>query len=273
MNEEGLKVLPESIHDWNEVKESDTPEKFWDQMTNLRSKIGTGLYQPGKDAGNEDWDKFTNKAIDLSNGKLMPMPNLEDEEQRNILYKTLGKPNEAKDYEFEKIEGVDDLPDERREFIANAAFNLNLTKSQLKALDKVVRTADGEANNQLREKFTGEIRDLKQEWGMASDDRMHQAIKVAKVFFPQLGDSPTLSAAEIKSFYSLSKQLGGKSTEFADQNDSGNNQLSPDDATVKISEVMNNKDHPYHKVSDPGHQVAVKLMRNLYLAKNNKPTE
>ncbi len=31
---------PETVQAWDEVKNSDSPEKFWDQMTNMRSLIG-----------------------------------------------------------------------------------------------------------------------------------------------------------------------------------------------------------------------------------------
>jgi len=274
MNEEGLKILPESIHEWDEVKNADNQEKFWDRISNMRKKFGTGVYQPGEDAGSDDWGKFTNKVIELSNGRLMPKPDLEDKEQKNALLKILGKPEDASGYEFAKIEGAPDLPDARKEFLAKTALELGLTKSQLKALDKTIRTADIEYKSEAQNAFNKEIKDLNLEWGLAYDDRLNSAIKIAKAFFPQIGDNVNLSASEIKSFHALSVQLGqGGQTEFTQQGDYVNSGITPDEASDKISEIRNNKSHPYHNVRDPGHNSAKRKMRELYLAKNNLPSD
>ena len=269
MNEEGLKVLPESTHEWDEVKNSDTPEVFWDRISNLRTKFGTGLFKPGEDAGNEDWGKFTLKAVELSGDRLMPRPDLEDTEQKNALYKTLGRPDDAKGYEFAEIEGAPELSDERKVFLSEMAFKANLTKSQLKALDETVRTADYDAVTAHNTTLHEAEKDLKQEWGLTFNDRKHQAEKVAKVFFPHLGDTPTLNAAEIKSFYSIAKQLGKSSTEFKDQGDQVVNDMSPGEAADKIAEIRGNKEHAYFNTGAPGHAAAKIKMSELYKIKNS----
>ncbi len=269
MNEEGLKVLPESTHDWDEVKNSDTPEVFWDRISNLRTKFGTGLFKPGEDAGDEDWGKFSTKAIELSGERLMPRPDLEDAEQQNALYKTLGRPDDAKGYEFAEIEGAPELTDDRRTFLSEMAFKANLTKSQLKALDETVRGADVEAMNAHNNTLHEAEKELKQEWGLTFPDRKHQAEKVAKVFFPHLGDTPTLNAAEIKSFYSIAKQLGQSSKEFTEQGDQINLGMSPSEANDKIAEIRGNKDHAYFHVNAPGHAAAKAKMSEYYKIKNN----
>lgn len=268
MNEEGLKVLPESTHDWDEVKNSDTPEIFWDRISNLRTKFGTGLFKPGDDAGDEDWGKFTTKAVELSGKRLMPRPDLENEEQRNALYKTLGRPDDAKGYEFAEIEDAPALTDERKEFLSEMAFKANLTKSQLKALDETVRTADVEIQKAYNLTQHEAIKALEQEWGLTFKDREHQAEKVAKIFFPHLGDKPVLSALEIKSFFSIAKQLGKSSTEFKDQGDQLDLGMSPQEAADKITEIRGNKDHAYFIIDAPGHAAAKAKMSELYKIKN-----
>ena len=269
MNEEGLKLLPESTHDWDEVKNSDTPEIFWDRVSNLRTKFGTGLFKPGDDAGTEDWGKFTVKAVELSGDRLMPRPDLEDAEQQNALYKTLGRPDDAKGYEFADVEGAPELSDERKTFLSEMAFKSNLTKSQLKALDETVRTADMEAVTAHNATLHEANKALEQEWGLTFKDRKHQAEKVAKVFFTHLGDDPSLSAHEIKAFYSIAKQLGSSSTEFKDQGDQIINDMSPNEAADKIAEIRGNSKHAYFDVSAPGHAAAKAKMSELYKIKNN----
>lgn len=273
MNEEGLKLLPESTHDWDEVKNSDTPEIFWDRVSNLRTKFGTGLFAPGKDAGDEDWGKFSTKAVELSGDRLMPRPDLEDAEQQNALYKTLGRPDDAKGYEFAVIENAPELSDERKTFLSEMAFKANLTKSQLKAMDESVRGADVIAMNAHNATMHEANKALEQEWGLTFKDRKHQAEKVAKVFFTHLGDDPSLTAPEIKAFYSIAKQLGKSSTEFKDQGDQINLGMSPSEASDKIAEIRGNKEHPYFHAQAPGHVAAKAKMSELYKIKNNLVVE
>lgn len=268
MTPEEAEALPESVRDWNEVKEAKDITAFWNQMTNMRSKIGTGLYQPGEDAGNEDWGEFSNKAVELSNGRLMPKPDLEDLEQKKALYKVLGVPDDVKDYEFGEVEGST-LDDGRKDFIKGIAKEANLTKAQLKVLDTKYREEDVKLYVEQKEQFDNDLRVLNQEWGLTTEDRINSARKVQKAFFSHVPEDIPLSANEIKSFYSLYKQLGEKTAEFQDQEHQQQGGMSPDEAAGKISEIRNNPTHPYHNRHDSGHEAAKKKMRSLYLAKNS----
>lgn len=272
MNEAGLKVLPESIHDWDEVKNSENPESFWDRITNMRTKFGTALFKPGEDAGNEDWGKFSTKAIELSGDRLMPRPDLEDEEQRSALFKALGRPDDADGYEYAEIEGSE-LTDDHKKFMGEMAHSLGLTKKQLKALDQKLRETNLTSYQEAEEGHNTALKDLKQEWGLTYDDKVHAAKKVAKAFFPHLAEDAVLSADELKAFSSIAKQLGSKSSEFEDQHHTQPGQLSPNEAKDKIDEIRNNPEHPYHDRLKPGHAQAKLKMRELYLIKNNMPLD
>ena len=272
MNEDQLKALPESIHDWDEVKNSDTPEVFWDRMSNMRKKIGTGLYKPGDDAGKEDVAKFLQKAVDLSNGALLPRPDADNKEAMQALYSAMGRPEEAGGYEFTELDGNEINP-EYKTFISDLGHSLNLTKAQLKGFDEVFRTRELNTANDATLKFKDELKALNQEWGFAYDQRVHMAKGVAKTFFPHLGESVEFSAPELRAFYSISKQFKSGGKEFSDQNNDGNNFMSPDDASIQISEIRNNTKHPYHDSRDPGFKAAKKKMRELYLIKNGLPAE
>ncbi len=271
MNEEQLKAFPEAIRDWDEAKTAESPEIFWDQMTNLRSKIGTGLYQPGNDAGSEDWGKFTNKAIELSGDRLIPRPDLEDSEQRNALFRTLGMPEDAKGYEFADIEGAPELATARKEFLSGIALEIGLTKSQLKTLDQKVREVDLNSMNDAQASHDNGLKELKQEWGFAYDERVFAAKKIAATFFPHLDVETNFGAEELKAFQSISKQLGGGSKEFRDQGNQHSDLITPLEAADKIAEIRNNKEHPYNDRLKVGHDAAKKRMRELYLIKNNLP--
>ena len=272
MNEEGLKALPESIRDWDEVKNSDDINVFWDRMSNMRTKIGTGLYKPGDDAGDEDWGKFSTKAMALSGDRLIIRPDLENAEQRNALFKTLGRPEDANGYEFAEIEGSK-INDDRKKFVSDIAFELGLTKSQLKGLDQKIREAEMVSSGEAAELFTNELKTLTQEWGLLYDERVHAAKKIAATFFPHLNPETDFSAAELKAFHSLATQFGKGGKEFRDQGDENKDLMTPLEAGGKIDEIRNNKEHPYNNPQMAGHDVAKKKMRELYLIKNNLPVK
>ncbi len=272
MNEEQVNSFPESIREWDEVKNSDTPEVFWDRMTNLRSKLGTGLYKPGEDAGTEDWGKFSEKAIELSGNRLMPRPDLEDAEQRKALFKSMGKPDSAEDYEFAEIEGSE-LNEDRKKFVSEVALEIGLTKAQLKTLDEKIRTVETATLVEAQDNFKTDLNTLKQEWGLLYEERVHAAKKIAQSFFPQLVEGTQFSAAEIRSFHSIAKQMGEGGSEFRQQGQNQNQMMTPNDAAEKIGEMRNNKEHPYNDPRSPGHIAAKKRMRELYLIKNGLPAE
>ena len=272
MNEEQLKALPESIQEWDEVKNSDTPEVFWDRITHLRKKVGTGLYKPSENAGKEDVAKFLQKAVDLSDGALLPRPDADNKEAMQALYSALGRPAEAGGYEFAELEG-NEIDGDYKTFMSDLGHNLNLTKSQLKGFDEAFRTKELNSANDATLKFKDDIKALNQEWGFAYDQRVHMAKGVARAFFPHLGDNTEFSAPELKAFYAISKQFKSGGKEFAQQNNDGNAFMTPDDATMQISEIRNNKAHPYNNTQDPGFKAAKKKMRDLYLIKNGMPAE
>ena len=272
MNEEQLKVLPESVRDWDEAKNSDTPEIFWDRMTNMRKKIGTGLYKPGEDAGKEDVASFLSKAVELSGGMLLPKPDADNAEAMNALHVAMGRPADAEGYEFAELEGHK-MGDDYKKFIAELGFKLNLSKDQLKGMDETFRTRDLNVASEAQSKFRDDLNALSQEWGFAFDERSHMAKKVAKAFFPQLGDDATFSAAELRSFHSIGKQFASGGKEFTDQGDNHQTHMTPGEASIKISEMRNNKDHPYNNVQDTGHKAAKKQMRDYYKVKNGLPID
>lgn len=267
MNETDTESLPESIRDWNEVKESKDLNSFWDQMKNMRSKLGSSLFQPGKDAGDEDWGKFSTKAVELSKGRLMPKPDLDNPEHQKAFHKSLGVPDDAKDYEFDNVENST-LGNDRKDFISKIAKEANLSKSQLKTLDKRYREEDVRLYNVQKEILSDDLKALNQEWGLAAEDRINSAKKVQKAFFPQTPEEFEMSAGDLKSMYSLYVQLGEKTQEFNDQEHQNKGGITPEEASVKISEIRNNSDHPYNNRRDPGHDAAKKIMRNLYLSKS-----
>lgn len=267
LTEEQLATFPESVRGWDEIKNSDSVEIVWDRFANMRSKMGTALFAPGDDAGNDSLLAFDNKAVELSQKRLMTRPDLEDEEQRNALYTQLGRPDTPEGYEFSEIEGSD-YSDERKKFIAEIAHKAGLTKTQLKALDAELRTNEvSQAGAAIRARDEA-MKDLKTEWGLTFDDRVHIAKKVAEKFLPEAGE---LSATELRAFHKIGKSLGG-TTEFRDQEHENQHDTDPMEARAKINEIRANPEHPYFDHNKPGHNEARLNMRKLYKIANNIAT-
>lgn len=272
LTEEQLEQFPESTRDWDEVKNSDSPEQVWDRISHMRSKFGTGLFKPGEDAGEEQKSKFLERVVELTDGQVVIRPDLAedaDEEVVNLFYRSLGRPDNPDDYEFEEIEGSE-YPSERQAFIRRIAHEAGLTKNQLKILDKKMRTAELEAETEKQEVLRQQLVDLKAEWGLSFDERVRLANKVAKTFFPGIPEDQKLTAGEIKAFYNIGKQLGENSPEGRDHLNDDQGNMSPDEASAKIAEIRGNPEHPYFDSSKPGHQAARRKMRDLYKIKNGQ---
>lgn len=269
MKEEELNTFPESVRDWDEIKNSESSEVAWDRLANIRSKMGTALFKPGEDAGEEGKKKFIDQVVEISGGELMPRPDMEDEEHRKATYKALGCPDDPSEYEFAEIEGSE-YPKERKEFLSSLAHELGLSKSQLKTLDQKIRTQELDGVIEAKKAHDTALSDLKQDWGLTFDDRVHQAKKIAETFFPGLPEDTVFTASELKSFHAIAKQLGTNTREFNDQQGgSGQDLNSPNEARDKINEIRANPDHPYFDQTKPGHTAARARMRELYKEANS----
>lgn len=268
--------LPEDVRGWDEVKNSDDPAKFWDQMTNMRSRMGSSIRIPGEDAGTNDMAAFHEKLTSKVPG-LMATPDFENEETLQNLYTKMGRPAEAKDYivpEFKdsmgkEIPGLDlSLAESFKEIAHKSGI------SQKKYADIVSAiTNTNIANHEAQVAAHQADQDkLANEWGAAHG----QNSEIVENFIAKSGAPESVITAmknglvgsdTMKWLHQIATQTLGQGADF--QNDDSNRGvMTPDEAALKISEIRNNREHPYHKKSDPGHAAAMKLMRSLYLLKN-----
>lgn len=270
--------LPTDVKGWDEVKNSDSPEKFWNQMVNMRSRMGQSVRIPGADAGEEDRAAFYTKIKEKVPG-LMVAPDFEKEETLADLYGRMGRPAEAKDYkvpEFKDSMGKDipGLDLALADTLKESAFKAGV--SQAKFADMVTSlispTIAKYEENLAASKASKD--ELAAEWGAAHERNS----KIVETFL-SLTDAPESLTTAFKAggigksamlwFHKMATQSLGKGSDF--QTDISNNAvMSPDEAALKISEIRNNKQHAYYHKTDPGNKAAKKLMRELYLRKNPK---
>lgn len=270
--------LPNDVKDWDEVKNSDSSEKFWGQMVNMRSRMGQSVRIPGDDAGDDDKAEFYKKIQEKVPG-LMVAPDFEKEETLADFYGRSGRPTESKGYkvpEFKDSMGRDipGLDLTIAETLKESAFKAGVSQKKFtEMVSALVNPTIAKYEENLAAAKKGQ-EELATEWGTAFDRNS----KIVKTFL-DLTDAPESLVKAMESggigktamtwFHKMATQSLNKGSGF--QEDISNKAvMTPGEATLRISEIRNNKQHPYNNKQDPGHKAAMKTVRELYLLKNPK---
>lgn len=257
--------LPESVQGWDEAKNAETPEAFWDQVTNMRSHLGQSIRIPSKEAGTEDWAAFNTKLQEAV-PTLINKPDLSDEENAAQFYGSLGRPENPADYTIPEIEGADMSP---AEAFRDIAHKQGLTQRQFEAIVSGVTEGNLATHAQQMEQMLQDKQSLQKEWGFAYDKNN----KIVENFLIQSGapegvrnvfNSDAMDSKAKKWFLDLASKIGGEGHSLAGDRGNLDSHITPDEATKRISEIMNNKQHPYWNKQDPSHAIAKREMRELY---------
>ena len=251
--------LPESVRGWDEVKNSDSPEKFFDQVANMRKMIGQSIRVPSKEAGPEQLEEFY-KKVEAKAPDLMRKPNPEDPESMEAVLRALGKPESEDGYTYDGEADENELNDLRQ-----MAKNVGLTKAQFKKLADGMVGARSQLSAQQETRLNKERETLQKEWGAATDERYAELMNIAEATgaSPQMLEqieNRTLDAHSAKWLYQLGKQLGGEAINAHVQEKT----LAPDEARERIDDILNNPQHPYWLASHPDHQKAVDKVIKLH---------
>lgn len=259
-------ALPEPVRTWDEVKNSDSPEKFWDQMTNMRTRMGQSIRIPGPDAGTDDWKEFNNKLTAKVPG-LIPKPDPEKPDQMDAVYTAMGRPANASEYEAPKIDtkGVEvKVPSEE---LKEAAHKMGLTKQQFQGVVSFLtdRQVTNAQNAQVQ--MDTEVAALKGEWGAAFDSNYTAVTRFledtsAPAELIDLARNRGMNASAAKWFLSQYKAVAGEGAGAVGDRSTGDI-MTPGEAQAAISEIMSNQKHAYFVVSDPGHKAALERMVKL----------
>lgn len=275
---EWTKTLPEDVRAWDEVKNSDAPEKFWDQMVNMRSRMGSSIRIPSADAGDEDRAAFHKKLQEKVPG-LIAAPDFEKEETLNDLYTRMGRPADPKEYklpEFTDSKGnkLEGAGKDLAESLRAAAHKAGLSQGKFEEVLSSIITPSIQAREQAIALHEADKAKLAETWGAAHGRNSN----IVNNFLSKT-DAPkvlvdTLSKGSVDSetmvwLHNLATKSVGTQGAFQDDH-SASGVMSPDEAALKISEIRNNPKHPYYNRLDPGNAAAKKYMRELYLLKNPK---
>lgn len=258
--------LPEGVREWDEVKNSDSPEKFWTQMTDMRSSLGQSIRIPGENANDDDKTAFYDKVRAKVPG-LMPMPDINDKTALDAFYKTIGRPDAADGYSMPDFGDANVNTDPVKAFMP-IAHTLGLTQAQFEGVVKQATESNKADATAMATAKQADIDALKTEWGEAYPER----INAAKVIAEKTGAPPevvkaaengTLNSTTAKWLFELSKSITPEGTNL-NNDKSLDGKKTPLEAKTEIQEIYNNKEHAYWDVANVGHEAAMQLMDSLY---------
>ena len=250
--------LPEYAQGWDEVKNAESFDDFISWADNARSLVGQSVRIPGEDAGPEQWDAFSSKLLE-KNANVMVKPR--NAEEQAAALRALGRPDEAAAYHFE-VEGFDADPD-RLESFKRVAHEANLTEGQFTDFMSAMANLEVNASQSIMEMKSETMTDLRQEWGAAFDQNKESVASLlartkAPEAFAEAERRGELEGDYYKWLHDLSKRFGGEGSPGA-ATTGENYVMTPADAKSKISEIRENKDHPFHR----GDNDAIEQMINL----------
>lgn len=214
----------------------DSLEDLAKGYVNAQQMIGGSIRIPGKDAGQEDWNKFYDK---FSNVPGLTRYNPED---LSSLYEAAGRPKDPDSYKLDADRDV-------LEVFHSAGLNRQQAEAILahqQAVDQVHSEAEGQ-------EVDANINSLRQEWGMAFETKLaegQRAVQFLEKSVPGLAAALDSSGAGnnpamIKLFQTLGSNLS--ETEAFTNTSQGSNALTPYEARMQIDEILSNPQHPYHE--------------------------
>lgn len=227
----------------------------------LKSYQGRSIAIPTDDASEEDrkafLEKITSKFPDL-----IPRPNLDDEEAAREFFKQLGAPEKPEEYPVPELpEGVN-IPEDRINQLRELAFEAGVTKDQFQKVMAKLVEQDVKMIEEYAQRFMEGHKALREEWGVAYDERVERADQIREQFFPFI-PKEEMNADTAKALYEISLRLGSEPVDMSTQGSAGTGAMAPAEAQQRIDEIMRNREHPYWNPSDPGHEAAVQRVIEL----------
>lgn len=256
-------LVPEKYHEWDEMKQSESAEQFFDQVANMRSLVGSSIRVPSDEAGDEAWGDFYSK-VERKNANIMRKPDIDNDEVMNDVWGSLGRPDTPAKYDLPELNDYS-VSDSRAQQLKEMAHGANLTKKQFKKLvGDMLGSEQAQSNSQI-ETVSNDRKALSTEWGEAMESRSNQALSIAKASGAPQGLVDAVAAgkadkATMQWLYNMSKQMTTEGNPMATLE---NHVDSPMDIQQKIDDMMNNTEHAYWNGSHPQHDRAVQKMLGL----------
>lgn len=267
---EWLEKYPEEVRELEIFKGSKDEETMIKRLGDQQSYVSQALRVPGEDAGDEDWKAFDEK-LTTKVPHLMRTPDPDNDESVVSTLRSLGAPEEVGGYAPPTLEVDEGMTQNEGivEVFKTSAHKHNLTQKQFAGVLEDVHKNSVEAERVRITDFNNDRATLQKDWGAVHDQNM-DAITVfmtktdapaALLKVAEFGDAATLDW-----LHRITKAVNGEKVSVAsDGKTTKPAPMTPAEATQKISEIRNNKKHPYNNAGDPGHAAAKTRMRQLYI--------
>lgn len=190
-------------------------------------------------------------------------------EDWKTVYQKLGLPIDVKDYTVKEPEAI------KGEFVDQfkvAAHQAGILPQQAQEVLDWFAQANAAAMQKNEEAgqqtIAQQIEGLKQEWGLAFNDKVAQARHVIQKFgdpdlIKHMDESGLGNDVKLIKFMSkVGEQLKESGIVGGDGTLSG--AKAPKEAMKEIRTIQGNKDHPYHNKTHPNHNAAVQEMQELF---------
>lgn len=243
-------AAPEFARGWDQVKDSATPEDFYNRVGEMRTYMGNSLRIPSEDASGDDMQAFYDKLQNKVPG-LMPTPDFDNPDALKAVLKQMGMPEEASGYGDVAGDEIT-FGDGQLDNLKAMAKDLGLTKKQFEKFAAKVGAENFQGQSASIEQNAEAVTAIQTEWGLSAEAKYQETLNFAKsagapealvtALVNKQIDAPTV-------FWLNSLAQGtkeGSSVSFQPNNTSGNT-MTPMEAQERITEMLGNMDHPYHK--------------------------
>ena len=257
--------LPEQWRNAPLIGKAESADDALAQIQNAAQYMGNSIRIPGEDAGKEDWaafkDRLREKVPDL-----MVKPDVSDPDSIRDTFKALGVPEKPDDYRYDIPEGREALPG--AENLRKLAHEAGITQTQFEKLVGGMQAMEYEQNDHLDVLQREDMATLQKEWGFATDQKMEAVANWLKLTdapesIQELAASKGLSAADYVWLHGIATSTRAASELTNLPKDETQTVLSPDEAEIKIQEMLNNHEHPYWNAAHRGHKAAIERMVEL----------
>jgi hypothetical protein len=222
----------------------------------------SSIKPPGEDASDEDWKGYYDTVLEKS-PSLMYKPNEDTIEE---VYKSLGKPDSADNYEIPEIDNQGlELDLSLVDKFKGVAHTLGLNQDQFKGVVKGIVEETVSRGIETKTRQGKEQETLKGEWGAAYDERLGAAKSIAKKLNApkELVGMVDNEASIARFFHGLVERISTEGSELASEESSSVTKVTPLEAQTKMDEIRNNPEHPLHDPSHHGHQMAMERFKEL----------
>lgn len=269
-NAEWREELPEIFRDAPFIGKAESAEDALSKIVHAADYMGKAVRIPDADTPADKKDEFYKKIAEAA-PDLFRLPDEEDADAQATFFKRLGRPDELTGYEAPTIDDWDWDKDYVTK-MQTMAFEAGLSKRQFNQFMAGIANS-GVASDAATELATGEnVEALKKEWGAAYEDRMklvtgYLALSKAPDSLTDLVKSGQMDQAGMDWLHEAAAQFTSDPEMIKQRKkagDGGDGLMTPDEARVKIQEIM--EDKAYFDSSNPRQKILIQRMVQLQTA-------